>query len=178
MIFTETPIDKVVVLNPPVFSDNRGNFIKVYNRDLFEAHGLTCHGEELFYSTSKKGVIRGFHFQTPPMEMEKIVWVSSGEILDVALDLRRGSATYGRCFSLLLSDSNRTALYIPKGVGHAFCALSDEATVFYQTSRVFSPEHDAGVRWDSVGFDWPVTAPIVSDKDRNLPALADFVTPF
>lgn len=178
MKFTETPLEKVVVLNPSVFSDERGDFVKVYNRDLFESRGLPCHGEEIFFSTSKKGVIRGFHFQIPPMEMEKIVWVSSGEILDVVLDLRRGSATYGRCFSQLLSGSNRTALYIPKGVGHAFCALSDVATVFYQTSRVFSPEHDAGVRWDSVGFDWPVTAPIVSVKDRNLPTLADFVTPF
>jgi dTDP-4-dehydrorhamnose 3,5-epimerase len=178
MMFTETPLEKVVLLTPTVFLDSRGDFIKVYNRGLYEARGLTCDCQELFYSNSKAGVVRGFHFQMPPMELEKLVWVSSGEILDVVLDLRRASATYGRCFSAVLSGTNRKALYIPKGVGHAFCAMSETVTVFYQTSRAFSPEHDAGVRWNSAGFDWPISTPVVSLKDSNLPAFADFVSPF
>ena len=178
MTFTETPLSDVFVLTPPVFTDMRGSFVKVYNREVFSTRGLRCDCEEIFYSTSKQGVLRGFHFQIPPMDMEKIVWVTSGEILDVVVDLRKGSATYGTCFAETLSAENCRAIYIPKGAGHAFCVLSREATVLYQTSRGFSPSHDTGIRWDSVGFDWPVTDPVISDKDINLPALADFVSPF
>lgn len=175
---TSTGIQGVYIVNPHVFRDNRGDFVKIYNRDAFSEAGLNCGTDEVFYSTSLRNVLRGFHFQLPPMEMEKIVWVTSGEILDVVLDLRKGSSSYGRCFSIVLSAAAAKAIFVPKGVAHAFCVLSDEATVIYQTSRVFSPENDAGIRWDSVGFDWPVIAPIVSEKDCNLPRLCDFESPF
>jgi dTDP-4-dehydrorhamnose 3,5-epimerase len=178
VIFTETPLEQVLVLSPSVFADDRGSFVKVFNRDMFAARGMQCDWEETFFSTSRKNVLRGFHFQLPPMDMEKIVWVTRGEVLDVLLDLRKGSATCGRTFSAILSEQNSTAIYIPKGVAHAFCVLSENATMVYQTSRVFSPEHDAGILWNSAGFDWPVTDPLISMKDCNLPALADFVSPF
>lgn len=178
MIFSETPMEQVFVLSPPVFTDNRGSFVKVFNRDLFASRGLQCEWEELFYSTSNRDVLRGFHFQLPPRDLEKIVWVTSGEVLDVVLDLRKDSGSYGSCFSVNLSGDNCKAIYIPKGVAHAFCVLSSTATVLYQTSRGFSPQHDTGIRWDSVGFDWPVTNPVISVKDNNLPTLADFVSPF
>jgi dTDP-4-dehydrorhamnose 3,5-epimerase len=178
MTFSETPIEQVLVLSPPVFTDNRGSFVKVFNRNLFAAHGLQCEWEEFFYSVSNRDVLRGFHFQLPPMDLEKVVWVTSGEVLDVVLDLRKDSGTFGSCFSVTLSEVNCKAIYIPKGVAHAFCVLSETATVLYQTSRGFSPQHDTGIRWDSVGFDWPVTNPVLSVKDNNLPALANFVSPF
>lgn len=173
-----TEIAGTYIVNPYVFEDSRGSFVKIYNREIYCRLGIDSETEEIFFSTSKKNVLRGFHFQAPPMEMEKIVWVTSGEILDVVLDLRKESRTYGKCFSITLSSDNCRAIFIPKGVAHAFCVLSDDATVIYQTSRVFSPEKDAGIRWDSAGYDWPITSPIVSDKDNKLTRFCDFESPF
>lgn len=174
----ETCIAGVYLLRPVPFADKRGYFVKVFNQRDFDSMGIDLRCVELFYSSSPKNVIRGFHFQGPPCALDKLVWVTQGEIVDVVLDLRKRSPTYGRCFSLNLSEENRSSLYISKGIAHAFGVLSDWATVLYATSQPFSPAHDAGVRWDSTHFQWPIMNPIISDRDQNLPPLDQFLSPF
>lgn len=171
-------ISGVHVLTPCPFSDERGSFVKVFNKDVYASIAPRLTFEEIFYTRSVQNVIRGFHFQVPPFDLEKVVWVTNGSVLDVLLDLRQNSETFGKCFSLELSEESAKVLYIPKGIAHAFCVLSSGATVLYSTSKVYSAQHDAGIRWDSVGFEWPVKNPILSHKDRNLPPFIQFDSPF
>lgn len=166
-----------------VFRDERGLFIKPFHAGLFAELGLETDFKEDFYSVSKKGVLRGFHFQTPPEQHSKLVYCSRGSILDVVVDLRVGSNSYGECSSLELSESNGKALFIPEGMAHAFLALSDEATVHYKVSTVHAPAFDSGLLWSSVGFDWSSylsgrSQPIVSPRDAGFQALKDFTSPF
>jgi len=107
-----------------------------------------------------------------------MVYVIQGKILDVVLDIRKDSPTYKKCFSIILSDENKNIIHMPKGIAHAFAVLSDSATVLYFTSKGFSPNHDSGIRWDSVGFDWGIKEPIISDKDKQLQTLEKFRSPF
>jgi|WetSurMetagenome_2_1015567.scaffolds.fasta_scaffold129910_2 dTDP-4-dehydrorhamnose 3,5-epimerase len=174
----ETGIEGVYLLRPAPYMDKRGCFVKVFSHKDFDGIGLNFSCAELFYSSSFKDVIRGFHYQEPPFALEKVVWVTHGEIVDVVLDLRKRSLTYNQCFVTHLSEENRAVLYIPQGVAHAFGVLSDWATVLYASSQVFSPEHDAGVHWNSTHFRWPIINPIISERDQNLPPLDQFVTPF
>ena len=174
----ETSIVGVYLLRPAPFMDKRGCFVKVFNQKDFDSAGLNFRCAELFYSSSSRNVIRGFHFQEPPYALEKLVWVTQGEIVDVVLDLRKRSLTYSQCLVTYLSEENRASVYIPKGVAHAFGVLSDWATVLYATSQIFSPAHDAGVRWNSTHFRWPIINPIISGRDQNLPPLDQLVTPF
>ncbi len=174
----KTPIEGVHVISLEEFSDARGRFVKIFNSDVFAKHAIHFPCKETFFSVSLKNVLRGFHYQAPPMAMEKIVWVAQGEVLDVVLDIRKHSPTFGQCFSKNLSDSNRTALYLPKGVAHAFLVLSESSTMVYQVGEVFSPSHDQGIRWDSANFKWPIAQPILSEKDKNWPGFQGFVSPF
>lgn len=178
MRFTKTTIKDLLIIESHFFSDGRGVLVKPFEYNEFFARGLQCNYEESFYSTSQKGVVRGFHFQLPPKTSEKLVWVSHGAILDVVLDLRTKSETFKQTFSIDLSSENHKAIYLPKGMAHAFCVLSNYATVHYQISKAYSPEHDSGVRWNSVVFDWPVKNPIVSKRDNELPELKSFKSPF
>jgi len=176
--FTSTTLPQVLKIEPKQIGDDRGTFIKMYNEELYRLAGISMPFGELFFSTSKKDVLRGFHFQNPPYGLEKLVWVIQGEILDVVIDLRKESTTYGKCYAEYLSATTSTALYMPEGTGHAFLCLSQECCVMYCTSRVFSPGDDTGIRWDSVGFNWPVQSPVLSAKDKNLPDFRDWVSPF
>jgi dTDP-4-dehydrorhamnose 3,5-epimerase len=178
MKITPTGIEGLFVVSPFVFSDARGDFVKPFNRAQFVELGLAARFDETFYSVSKKNVLRGFHLQLPPHESAKLVWVSDGAILDVLLDLRSESATYGQCFSVTLSSANFEAVYIPNGVAHAFYVLGESATVIYQVGKCFAPSADSGIKWDSAGFDWPCPAPLVSDKDNQLAELGHFASPF
>jgi dTDP-4-dehydrorhamnose 3,5-epimerase len=178
MNITDTGLRDVFLVTPFVFSDARGSFVKPYNRDQFLELGLAARFDETFYSISKRNVLRGFHLQLPPHESEKLVWVSDGAILDVALDLRRDSSTYGQTYSAELTSANFKAMYIPTGVAHAFYVLGEAATVMYQVGKCFVPAADSGIRWDSAGFDWPCSEPVVSDRDRALARLDDFESPF
>ena len=168
----------VCLLKPIPFKDQRGTLVKVYHQASFNHWGLRLQCAELFYSRSPQNVIRGFHFQQPPYSLEKLIWVTEGEILDVVLDLRTASPTYGQCFATRLAQENCHGLYIPQGVAHAFGVLSEFATVLYATSQIYSAPHDAGIRWDSTDFRWPIENPILSDKDRQLPQLDQFDSPF
>jgi dTDP-4-dehydrorhamnose 3,5-epimerase len=174
----DTSIPGCTLLHLDRHEDERGDFVKALQRDTYEQLGLDPSVAELFWSTSRRGVVRGLHFQTPPHAHAKTVTVVRGEVLDVVVDLRVGSPTYGRHCSWSLSDRAPAAVHIPVGCAHGFAVTSAEAIVLYLVGTEHSPEHDEGVRWDSVGADWPTTDPIISARDAGFPALADFDSPF
>ena len=173
-----TDLPGVVVLQPRVFTDARGSFVKTYHADLFRELGLPFTPCEEFFSVSAKGVVRGMHFQLPPAAHDKLVYCVAGAVLDVVVDLRKESPAFGRFLARELSEANREMFFIPIGCAHGFLALSDGATMVYQTSSVHSPAHDAGILWNSFGFAWPTENPVLSERDRKFPALAAFQTPF
>lgn len=158
--------------------DSRGLFVKVYQKEPFEERGLNFPLVEEYYSLSRQNVLRGMHFQTPPFAYQKLVYCSLGAIVDVMLDLRQGSSTYGRVFSVELSAENARAIYLPEGIAHGFLVASKEAIVNYQVSSPYSAHHDHGVRWDSIGFDWNCENPILSERDLEFPSFQDFKSPF
>lgn len=158
--------------------DLRGSFVKTWHQSTFEEHGLGVSFQESYYSLSKLNVLRGFHFQTPPDDHVKFVYCVSGRVLDVALDLRAASSTYGQCYSQVLDSSEPEGLFIPKGLGHAFLTLSEEAILVYNVTSIYSPKNDAGILWSSVDLQWPVRDPVISPRDEAFPTLSDFRTPF
>jgi len=174
----ETALRGCFEVKPDVSSDDRGSFAKVFHRGEFAAAGLTGDFAECFQSASRKGALRGFHFQRPPADHDKLVYCAAGEVFDAVVDLRRGSPTYGRHAALRLDSKRCNALYIPRGLAHGFQALSEEAVVVYLVTSVHSPAHDDGIRWDSAGVAWPIPRPIVSPRDAAFAALKDFQSPF
>ena len=159
------------------FADLRGNFVKTYARRVFDDRGVEFDFREEFYSFSHQGVIRGMHFQLPPHDHVKLVYCPVGAVLDVLVDLRQGPS-YGRVESVVLSGDEPAILVIPSGIAHGFKSLCDNSLMIYKTSTEHAPSHDAGIRWDSFGFDWGLDTPIVSARDVSHPALADFKSPF
>ena len=165
-------------VRPKVHEDARGLFCKLFHRGLFAEAGLADDFAEDYYSVSVAGVVRGLHFQRPPHDHAKLVYCLSGAATDILLDLRRGSATYGQHVKIQLSEAARNGVYIPSGFAHGFCVAEGQATLLYKTSTVHAPASDSGIRWDSAGIDWPVAAPLLSERDRALPTLAQFESPF
>lgn len=159
------------------FVDERGLFHKLYHPALAEAAGEAFVAAEIFYSVSEERVVRGMHFQSPPHHYTKLVFCLSGKILDVVLDLRPGPG-YGHFMTFDLKAGTHRGLWIPPGCAHGFLSLTAGATVVYAVSAAHHPRHDAGIRWDSFGFNWPVELPIISARDRALPPFQDFQTPF
>jgi dTDP-4-dehydrorhamnose 3,5-epimerase len=174
----ETGLPGCLELQPRVFEDARGRFVKVFNRELFAAHGLETSFAEEYYSSSLPGVLRGLHFQTPPHHHAKLVYCVAGRVMDVAVDLRVGSPTYGRHALVELSMERGNAIYLPSGFAHGFYVPEGEATLVYNVTTGYAPESDAGIRWDSAGIEWPDAAPVVSERDAGFPSLAEFVSPF
>jgi dTDP-4-dehydrorhamnose 3,5-epimerase len=166
------------LLRPRIAGDSRGKFVKIMHAEFFAAHGLRWDFREQYYSVSRDRVLRGFHFQTPPMEHAKLVTCLSGRVMDVVVDLRRGSPRFGEHEIVELSEDNAAILYIPVGCGHGFLAQSPTAMLLYDVSSVYAPQHDTGVRWDSLGVAWPVADPIISARDSQLVPFADFDSPF
>lgn len=175
MQFKELTLKGLVLVEPRVYSDERGFFFERYRNDEFRKRGLNVDFVQDNISYSKKNVLRGMHFQAGEAAQDKLVWAGRGEVLDVAVDVRRDSETFGRWESVVLSEKNNHALFIPKGFAHGFAALTDGVHVFYKVSHVYSAEHDTGIRWDDpdIGIEWPVIYPIVSEKDQELPFLKD-----
>jgi dTDP-4-dehydrorhamnose 3,5-epimerase len=165
-------------LFPAVHRDARGLFVKTFHEQTYAAAGLATRFVEEYYSVSKRRVLRGLHFQVPPHGHEKLVYCTQGDVLDVVVDLRVGSPTFSRHQTFRLGARRRNILYIPVGLAHGFYVLSASATLVYKTTRVHSEDHDRGVRWDSAGIPWSDPDPIVSDRDRSLPPLAEFQSPF
>jgi dTDP-4-dehydrorhamnose 3,5-epimerase len=162
-----------LLLQPERFVDQRGTFVKTYHKEVWARLGIDFDMREEYYSTSRAGVIRGMHFQTPPHAHDKVVFCLSGKVQDVLLDLRPG-ANFGRAVATELSAENRRVLFIPAGIAHGFQALEDDCLLVYKTSTVHSPESDRGIRWDSFGFDWGNDGPIVSIRDMQHPGIAQF----
>jgi dTDP-4-dehydrorhamnose 3,5-epimerase len=178
MITLSNPLQGIHLLQTKIFEDARGDFVKTFHSGFFLELGVDFVPVEEFFSTSKKGVLRGMHFQLPPHDHAKLVYCVRGSVLDVLLDLRRGSPTYGQHVSTVLSEENHHQFYIPTGFAHGFLALEDNSVMVYKTTAVYAEDHDAGLRWDSFGFDWGFHGPIISQRDLSLPRLADFTSPF
>lgn len=167
-----------LLLQPQVMEDLRGCFVKTYHASQCAALGVAIELREEFYSISHCGVLRGMHFQLPPHAHDKLVLCLSGRVRDVLLDLRRGPG-YGRIASVELSGTNRSLIFIPKGVAHGFVACEDNSLMLYKTSAEYAPASDCGIRWNSFGFDWGlVRAPCLSERDQRHGALQDFDSPF
>jgi len=160
------------------FRDARGTFQKVFRKDVLEKLGCADSFRESFISFSEPGVIRGMHFQTPPSDHWKLVSCIAGEILDVCVDLRKGP-TYGKVSSFSLAVENGFQLLIPPGFAHGFLSKgSIPSGVLYLVSTEHDPKHDFGIRWNSIGFNWGVEKPIISERDKGFPPLSEFASPF
>ncbi len=173
-----TPVSGCVELRPPRRADSRGVFVKPFSREAFAQLGLSVDWHELFWTCSRRGVVRGFHIQLPPHDHAKFVFCVAGTTHNVALDLRRDSPAYGKSAVVALSAKEGNALYMPSGVAHAFQALTDDATLVYLAGSAHAPSHDHGGRWDSAGFEWPLPLTEVSERDAALPLLGEFDSPF
>lgn len=178
MKITPTPLDGVYIIEQDVFKDKRGAFVKTFQRSFFVGHGLECDFSENYYTKSREDVIRGMHFQIPPRDHAKLVTVIQGTIIDVILDIRKNSPTFGRHVEIELSRENRRSIYIARGLAHGFGTLSDSAIAYYMVTSEYSPEHDRGIRFDSFGYRWPISTPIVSDRDLSHVPFDQFVSPF
>ena len=168
----------LMLLQANQFADHRGLFVKTFNSEAYASMGLPLTPMEIIFSVSKKDVVRGMHFQTPPSDHQKLVSCSVGAILDVVVDLRKSSPTYGKHAAVELSEENRHILLLPRGFAHGFLSLREGSLVAYCTDTGHDPDCDKGIRWDSFGFEWPVAEPVISEKDLNQPALSDFESPF
>jgi dTDP-4-dehydrorhamnose 3,5-epimerase len=170
----ETKLEGVVLLEPRVFGDERGFFVETFSRDLWRELGIDVEFVQHNHSRSVGKTLRGLHFQTQPGQA-KLVRCSRGAVFDVAVDLRRGSPTYGQWEGYVLDDETHRQLFVPAGFGHGFAVLSDVADVAYLLSSVYDPDTEAGIAWDDpdVGVEWPVDEPLLSERDKSAPRLAE-----
>jgi len=182
MKFVNTPIEGLVIIEPTVFGDNRGYFLESYNKKKFEeAIGKVSFVQDN-ESKSSKGVLRGLHFQKPPYAQAKLVRCIEGKVLDVAVDIREGSETFGQHVTVELTGENKKQVFIPRGFAHGFLVLSESAIFAYKVDNSYAPTHDAGIRWDDslLNIQWGVSESdvLVSEKDAKLPFFLEFETPF
>jgi dTDP-4-dehydrorhamnose 3,5-epimerase len=175
MKFTESEIKGVWIIETEPFADHRGYFMPVYEESVFKEHGIESQFTQDSLSLSCKGTVRGLHYQMAPHAQAKLVRVISGEIYDIAVDIRRDSPTFGKWVGCTLSDENRKVLYIPEGFAHGFMALSEQAQVYYKCSGHYAPEADRSIIWNdpTIKIEWPEVPNMdyLSEKDRNAPPL-------
>lgn len=176
MQLTKTPFEGLLEIKPTIFEDNRGWFFEFYNEKLFHEHGITTRFVQENQSFSRKNVIRGLHLQVPPYEQAKLVAVISGKVLDVVVDLRADSKTFGQVYSSILDDQRHNMLFVPEGFAHGFAALED-TVFFYKCSSHYHPRYETGIAWNdpSLAIDWPIDEPVISEKDSQLPFYEDFL---
>jgi dTDP-4-dehydrorhamnose 3,5-epimerase len=181
--FRSLTIPDVVEVIPPKFGDERGYFSETYSRDAFSAagHGVEWIQDNQSYS-QHPGTVRGLHFQEPPVAQAKLVRVLRGAIFDVAVDIRKGSPSFGRWVGIELSPDLGNQLLVPIGFAHGFITLRPDTEVFYKVSDRYSKDHERAIRWDDpqIGIDWPLSIgePMLSNKDREAPLFADLISPF
>ena len=170
MKVNKAPLDGVLIIEPEVFKDPRGIFYEVYSAKKYEEHGIPAHFVQDNHSVSEKGVLRGLHYQINPGQA-KLVRVTRGEVFDVVLDIRKESPTYGKWWSLHLSETNKLQLYVPEGFAHGFCVLSESVEFLYKCSNYYSPEDERGIMWNDpdLAIEWPIENPIISEKDNVYP---------
>lgn len=177
MKFIKTEIPEVVIIEPKVFGDDRGYFMETFRRDLFENNVRKINFIQDNESKSKRGVLRGLHYQLPPFAQSKLVRVIKGSVIDVAVDIRKGSPTFGKYVAVELSEENKRQLFIPRGFAHGFLVTSDEAIFVYKVDNYYSSECDRSIRFDdpdiNINWNFPKDEILVSDKDKNAPYLKD-----
>lgn len=181
MEIVKTEIQDLLIIKPQVFEDERGYFFESYNKDKFAAHGVDVQFVQDNESRSMKDVLRGLHFQKPPFAQGKLVRVMRGSVLDVAVDLRKKSPTYGKWASIVLSDKNKWMYWIPAGFAHGFLTLEDNTVFFYKCTNVYNKQSEGSIRWNDpdLGINWGnIENPVLSDKDKISPLFRDFESPF
>lgn len=183
MNVVKTAIEGVLIIEPKIFGDSRGYFFESFNaRDFYRLTGFNVNFVQDNESKSSYGVLRGLHFQLPPYAQSKLVRVVKGRVLDVAVDIRKDSPTYGQHVSAELSEDNHLQFFIPKGFAHGFSVLSDEALFQYKCDEYYAPQNEGALAWDDpdLAIDWKLSADAVllSDKDRHHPTFKSFVSPF
>jgi dTDP-4-dehydrorhamnose 3,5-epimerase len=181
MVIEQTPFKQLLVLKPDIFTDERGSFVESFNEAKFRIEtGMNLTFVQDNESVSKKNVLRGLHFQVPPKSQAKLVRVARGAVLDVVVDLRITEPTYGQSFQIVLSEENKSQLFIPEGFAHGFLVLEDQTIFSYKCSNYYSKDYDRSMLWcdEQLNINWGVADPIVSEKDKNAQRLADFESPF
>ena len=182
MSFSKTDIPGLLIFEPKMFEDERGYFFESYNENVFRQEGINIRWIQDNQSSSRYGVIRGLHYQLPPYAQSKLIRVLKGKIVDVVVDIRKGSPTYGKAFSVQLSARNKKQLFIPPGFAHGFSVLSKTAEVMYKCDIFYNKESEAGIMYNDaeLNIDWkiPVEETIVSEKDKELPGLAHCINRF
>ncbi len=177
MNFIKTKIEGLIIIEPTVFGDDRGFFMETYNQQVFAQNGIDVTFVQDNHSQSTKGVLRGLHFQKPPFAQDKLVRCTCGEVLDVAVDIRKDSPTFGQYESVLLTQDNKKQFFIPKGFAHAFLVLSDIADFQYKCSNFYNKESEGGILWNDsqINIDWPKLESefILSEKDKLWPTLEE-----
>jgi dTDP-4-dehydrorhamnose 3,5-epimerase len=172
------PLKGAFEIRGKTLNDERGWFRKTLEKDFFEKNGLAWRFAEQYYTSSKKGVIRGMHFQVPPYDHEKLVYCARGSATDVVVDLRKNSPTFKQFATVTLNEKAHNMVYIPRGFAHGFVSHADDTMLVYGVTSVHEQSADTGIRWDSFGYDWGLSDPILSSRDRGLPALENFNSPF
>lgn len=178
MPFTFTPLSLpgLLLVEPRVLQDSRGWFLEMYKKSEFHKGGITDEFVQDNYARSVgKGTVRGLHYQKEPAAQGKLIRATAGEILDVVVDIRRGSPTFGHHIMVTLSEENKRMLWVPPGFAHGYCAMSEVSEVVYKVTHEYSPSHDRGIRWNdpALNIRWPIENPTLSQKDANAPLLAD-----
>jgi dTDP-4-dehydrorhamnose 3,5-epimerase len=177
MEVTHFPIKGLVLLTPQVFGDDRGFFLERFNKKKFEDAGVTNEFVQDNHSRSVNGVLRGLHYQRPPFAQAKLVWVVRGNVLDVAVDMRKDSPTFGQWQAVELSAENKQMFFVPRGFAHGFLVLSESADFLYKTDNYYAKESDGGVLWNDpeTGVEWGIEAPVLSEKDTTQPTLQELI---
>lgn len=180
MNIIKTAIEGLLIVEPDVFADERGFFLESYNVTRYAQAGIGETFVQDNLSQSKRGVLRGLHYQAPPLAQGKLVQVIRGSVLDVAVDIRFGSPTFGKYVTVELSEENKKQFWIPAGFAHGFLSLEDDTLFAYKCTNVYSKEHDRGVRWNdpAIGIEWGTETPIISEKDQQHPLFADIPEEF
>ena len=180
MEIIKTPLEGLLVIKPRIFGDDRGYFFESWSKQSFAKVGLTLDFVQDNQSLSGKGVLRGLHFQNPPYEQGKLVRVIKGAVLDVALDIRKNSPTYGQYFSIELSEENKTIVWIPPGFAHGFVTIEDNTIVTYKCTEVYNKESEGALLWNDkdLNINWEINDPLVSEKDLMAGNFKNFVSKF
>lgn len=178
MRIVKTDFNDLILIENFNASDSRGTFVKTYNQDFFLENKIQFKIKESFLSINSKNVIRGMHFQKPPFDHSKLVFVSRGSIIDVVVDLRKKSPTFLKTYNVKLSSENNFGIFIPKGFAHGFKSLKNDTQVNYFVDSVYNKDYDTGILYSSVCYDWNIIKPIISKRDLTFEALKKFNSPF
>ena len=180
MVITKTKIEGLLIIQPKVFGDDRGYFFESYRLDKLRENGVDLDFVQDNESMSGKGILRGLHFQNPPYAQGKLVRVIKGKVLDVAVDIRKNSPTYGHWHSIILSEKNKTIFWIPPGFAHGFHSMEDNTLFQYKCTNYYNKEAEGSILWNDpdLNIDWGINNPLVSDKDKNVPLFKDLQSKF